>query len=113
MDGVLNWLWQGGVVAVALRLMLLALERASANLRYGVCWAGALFVIALPALPSLQSTPALPDAFRATPGEAMVSLPDAWWTSMVVILGAWTLWAGIQMVRFVAAIIAIRRARAR
>ena len=27
MDTVLNWLWQGGVVAVALRLMLLALER--------------------------------------------------------------------------------------
>ena len=68
MDAVLNWLWQGGVVAVALRLMLFALERASANVRYVVCWAAALFVIALPALPSLQSTPALPDAFRATAG---------------------------------------------
>ena len=29
MDAVLNWLWQGGVVAVALRLMLFPLERAS------------------------------------------------------------------------------------
>jgi beta-lactamase regulating signal transducer with metallopeptidase domain len=113
MDAVLNWLWQGGVVAVALRLMLFALERASANVRYAVCWAAALFVIALPALPSLQSTPALPDAFRATQGDAILSLPDAWWTSMLVILAAWTLWAGIQMVRFVSAIIAIRRARGR
>jgi beta-lactamase regulating signal transducer with metallopeptidase domain len=112
MDAVLNWLWQGGVVAVALRLMLFALERASANVRYAVCWAAALFVIALPGLPSLQSTPALPDAFRATPGDAIISLPDAWWTSMLVILAAWTLWAGIQIVRFVSAIIAIRRARA-
>jgi beta-lactamase regulating signal transducer with metallopeptidase domain len=112
MDAVLNWLWQGGVVAVALRLMLFALERASANLRYGVCWAAALFVIALPALPSLQSTPVLPEAFRATQGDAIVSLPDVWWTSMLVILAAWTLWAGIQIVRFVSAIIAIRRARA-
>ena len=34
MDAVLNWLWQGGVVAVALRLMLFPLERASANVRY-------------------------------------------------------------------------------
>jgi len=110
MDGVLNWLWQGGVVAVALRLMLFALERASANVRYAVCWAAALFVIALPAL---QSTPALPDALRATPGDAIISLPDAWWTSMLVILAAWTLWAGIQIVRFVSAIVAIRRARAR
>ena len=52
MDAVLNWLWQGGVVAAALRLMLFPLERASANVRYVVCWAAALFVIALPALPS-------------------------------------------------------------
>ena len=68
MDAVLNWLWQGGVVAVALGLMLFALERASANVRSVVCWAAALFVIALPALPSLprQSSAALPDAFRAT-----------------------------------------------
>ena len=113
MDAVLNWLWQGGVVAAALRLMLFALERASANLRYAVCWAAALFVIALPALPSLQSTPLLPDAFRATQGDAIVSLPDAWWTSMLVILAAWALWASIQIVRFVSAVIAIRRARAR
>ena len=113
MDAVLNWLWQGGVVAAALRLMLFPLERASANLRYAVCWVAALFVIALPALPSLQSTPLLPDAFRATQGDAIVSLPDAWWTSTLVILAAWALWASIQIVRFVSAIIAIRRARAR
>ena len=112
MDAVLNWLWQGGVVAVALRLMLFALERASANLRYAVCWAAALFVIALPALPSLQSTPLLPGAFRATQGDAIVSLPDAWWTSMLVILDAWALWASIQIGRVVSAVIAIRRARA-
>ena len=55
MDAVLNWLWQGGVVAVALGLMLFSLERASANVRYVVCWAAALFVIALPALPSLPA----------------------------------------------------------
>ena len=113
MDAVLNWLWQGGVVAAALRLMLFSLERASANVRYVVCWAAALFVIALPALPLLQSTPALPDAFRATQSEAIVSLPEAWWTSTLVILGAWTLWAAIQIVRFTSAIVAIRRARAR
>jgi beta-lactamase regulating signal transducer with metallopeptidase domain len=113
MDAVLNWLWQGGVVAVALRLMLFALERASANARYAVCWTAALFVTALPALPSLQSTLALPDAFSATQSDAILSLPDSWWTSMLVILAAWTLWASIQTVRFVSAIIAIRRARAR
>ena len=113
MDAVLNWLWQGVVVAAALRLMLFSLERASANVRYVVCWAAALFVIALPALPFLQSTPALADAFRTTQGEVIVSLPEAWWTSTRVIVGAWTLWAGIQIVRVTSAIVAIRRARAR
>ena len=112
MDAVLNWLWQGGVVAAALGLMLFSLERASANVRYVVCWAAALFVIALPALPLLRSTPS-PGAFRAAQSEAIVSLPEAWWTSTLVILAAWTLWAGIQIVRFVSAIVAIRRARAR
>jgi beta-lactamase regulating signal transducer with metallopeptidase domain len=112
MDAVLNWLWQGGVVAVALGVMLFSLERASANVRSVVCWAAALFVIALPALPSLSSTATLPEAFRATGREAMVSLPEAWWTSTLVILAAWTLWAGIQVVRFISAIVAIRRARA-
>ena len=81
MDAVLNWLWQGVVVAATLRLMLFSLERASANVRYVVCWTALLFVVALPALPLLQSTPALPDALRATQGEAIVSLPEAWWTS--------------------------------
>ena len=116
MDAVLNWLWQGGVVAVALGLMLFSLERASANVRSVVCWAAALFVIALPALPSLPptiSTAALPEAFRATGSEAIVSLPEAWWTSTLVVLAGWTLWAGIQIVRFISAIVAIRRARAR
>ena len=112
MDAVLNWLWQGGVVAAALGLMLFSLERASANVRYVVCWAAALFVIALPALPLLRSTPS-PGAFRAAQSEAIVSLPEAWWTSTLVILAAWTLWAGIQIVRFVSAIVAIRCARAR
>src|SRR6188472_2009401 len=101
MDAVLNWLWQGSVVAVALRLMLFTLERASANVRSVVCWAAALFVIALPALPSLPPTisaAALPGAFPATGSEVIVSLPESWWTSTIVILAAWTLWAGIHIV---------------
>jgi bla regulator protein blaR1 len=113
MDAVLNWLLQGGVVAGATRLMLFALARASANVRYAVCWTAALFVIVLPVLPLLLSTPDLSDAFRAAPGDPMVSLPDAWWTSLRVVLAVWTLWASVQIIRFVSAIVAIRRARAR
>ena len=52
MDAVLNWVWQGGVVAAAAFVMLLALERARANVRYVVCWATLFAVVTLPALPS-------------------------------------------------------------
>jgi beta-lactamase regulating signal transducer with metallopeptidase domain len=113
MDAVLNWLWQGGVVAVASFVMLLAMERTRANARYIVCWAAALFVTMLPALPQLRSAAVSPDAFRVAPVDPFVSLPDVWWTSTFVILAAWTLWVSVQIVRFVSAVVAIRRARAR
>jgi beta-lactamase regulating signal transducer with metallopeptidase domain len=44
--------------------------------------------------------------------DGLISLPDAWWTSTVVLLAAWILWAASCVVRFAAAIVAIRRARA-
>jgi beta-lactamase regulating signal transducer with metallopeptidase domain len=113
MDAVLNWLWQGGVVAVASFVMLFALERAGANVRYRVCWAALLAVMALPAVPSVQLIAISIDAFRAPQGAAMVSLPDAWWTSTLVLLAAWIFWTSVHAVRFVAAVAAIRQARAR
>jgi D-alanyl-D-alanine endopeptidase (penicillin-binding protein 7) len=113
MDAVLNWLWQGGVVAVASFVMLFALRRARANVRYTVCWAALVLIVALPALPPISSTTPAPDAFLPTETDAIVSLPRAWWTSTLVIFAGWMVWASIQLVRFVSAIVAIRRARAR
>ena len=113
MDAVLNWLWQGGVVAVTSFVTLFALQRAGANVRYIVCWATLVLIVALPALPPVSSTTPAAGAFLPTQTDAVVSLPDAWWTSTLVILAAWMVWASIQLVRFVSAIVAIRRARAR
>jgi beta-lactamase regulating signal transducer with metallopeptidase domain len=113
MDAMLNWLWQGGAVAAAAFVMLHALERARANVRYVVCWAAALVVIALPVVPSLQPAELPAAGFPAAPGDALVSLPDAWWTSAVVILAAWVAWVSAHVFSLVSAIAAIRRARAR
>jgi bla regulator protein blaR1 len=112
MDAVLNWVLQGCVVAVALFVMLRVLDRARANVRYVVCWTALLLIVALPVLPSLQSAPP-PDAFLSARGAAIVSLPDAWWTSTLVMLAAWITWAIVCTVRFVSAMLALRRARAR
>jgi len=113
MDAMLNWLWQGGVVAVAWFLMLLALEQARANVRYMVCWAASLVVLALPAVPLLHLTTIAAAARPALQVDAVVSLPDAWWTSTIVLLAAWMVWASAHFIRFVSAIAAIRRARGR
>ena len=78
-----------------------------------VMGAVALFVVvALPALPSLQLTAVSTEALRAPQGDAMVSLPDTWWTSALVVLAAWVVWASVHLVRFAAAIATVRRARA-
>jgi bla regulator protein blaR1 len=112
MDAVLNWLWQGGVVVGALSVMLLTLKRARANVRYVVCWTAALFVIALPVVPALQPAASV-DPIGVTENDAIVALPDAWWTSTRVILGTAMFWVGINIIRLVSAIGAIRRARRR
>jgi beta-lactamase regulating signal transducer with metallopeptidase domain len=113
MDSVLNWLWQGCVVAVACGVMLRVLDRARANVRYVVCWTALLLIVALPGLPSLQSSAAALDAVGTVPDRPIVSLPVAWWTSALAMLALWIAWASVHVVRFVAAIAAIRRARAR
>lgn len=113
MDAVLNWLWQGGVVAAAASVMLVALQRASARARHAVCWAALLLILALPVLPPVASTTPPIHALLPARTQAVVSLPATWWTSTVVILAAWSVWAGTQLVRFLTAIIAVRRARTR
>src|SRR5262245_10573217 len=99
MDAVLNWLWQGCVVALALFAMLHFLERARANVRYLVCWAALLLVAALPLLSWFTSPGLQHDAAAVAPSGAVVSVPDVWWTSFAVMVLGWTAWAGIHTVR--------------
>jgi beta-lactamase regulating signal transducer with metallopeptidase domain len=112
MDAALNWLWQGCIVALALFVMLRLLERARANLRYVVCWVALLLVLVLPALSWPGINTPRPDALSSISASAIVSVPYAWWTSSAVMGAAWMLWASVYIVRFVWAMIALRRARA-
>jgi D-alanyl-D-alanine endopeptidase (penicillin-binding protein 7) len=112
MHAVLNWLWQGCVVALALAAMLGLLDRARANVRYLVCWTAQLFVLALPLLALLDPTPGQPSALPRVPVGAVVAVPDTWWASGLVVIAAWLAWASVGTARFAAAMLAIRRARA-
>jgi beta-lactamase regulating signal transducer with metallopeptidase domain len=111
MDLVLNWLWQGGVVAIVATVTLRALDRTQAGTRCLVCWAALLVIVLLP-LASLAfvAAPVAPAVYTAAP---IFTVPVAWWTSSAVIAGAWAIWTTIHALRFVGAIIVVRRARAR
>jgi beta-lactamase regulating signal transducer with metallopeptidase domain len=113
MDTMLNWLWQGSVVALALLMTLRLLTRAHANVRYVVCWVALLLVLALPAISWLLAKGAGPEVLVGVPAVATVSVPDAWWTSRAWLAAAWALWLGVHVVRIARAVIALRRARAR
>jgi beta-lactamase regulating signal transducer with metallopeptidase domain len=111
MDAVLNWVWQGSVVAVALAVMLRLLDRTRASVRCGLCWAALLLVISLPVVSWLAARLPRPDALAFS--DAVVSVPDTWWTSDAVMLVAWAVWAGIQSAAFVRALVSLRRTRSR
>jgi bla regulator protein blaR1 len=112
MHAVLNWLWQGCVVALALFAMLGLLERARANVRYLVCWAAQVLVLTLPLAAWLESGMQQSVRLPRVPVEPVVSVPDAWWTSGVVMAVAWFVWAAVAAVRSGRAIAALRRMRA-
>lgn len=113
MDAILNWIWQGAVVALVTTVALVVIERSRASDRYLTVWVALLSVLALPIVPfvlDLLASPSIGDA-AATASSAVWSLPSAWWTSNALVLGLWTIWAGMSAARFVTASIALRRVK--
>lgn len=112
MDAVLNWLWQGTTVALALAGILRLLERCRATTRYAVCWVAMAFVLALPTLPLLIAPAASLAPVPVLSAPPVVSMPTAWWTSAAVALAVWAVWAAVLGARIVTAAVQVRRAMA-
>jgi beta-lactamase regulating signal transducer with metallopeptidase domain len=119
-DVLLNWIWQGSVIAAATAIMLVAIERSRARDRYLTVWAALLSVLALPivaAIGAASSVSASSVALSgmATPGPAgsvgvpLLSVPAVWWTSNVTIAALWLLWSSIAAARLVFAAQSLRR----
>jgi beta-lactamase regulating signal transducer with metallopeptidase domain len=117
---VLNWLWQGIVVAAA-ATALLAQTRGSARARYMAWWLALAFVAALPAfsiarmrVPMAGGEPAKPAvAASAQAPDPLIALPDRWWASDAVAIGIWAGWATVHALWLANALLALRRARKR
>ena len=96
MDWLLNWLWQGSVVALAATAIIQAPRSLSATTRYHLWWLTLLLVLALPVLPDLQ----VPRAAASLPVEASRAPQPAWsapfpalpaW-AMTVVIVLWAAW---------------------
>ena len=113
MDSVLNWLWQGGVVALAAAALLRVIPRSQTLARYCAAWTASIVVLALPAAPFLLAvaSPIQAADYRLAAPGPVVSMPGTWWTSTSLAIGFWILWALVHTGRLAAAGLALRRAR--
>jgi len=115
MDHVINWVWQGALIAAMTAAVLGLMARTRAHARFLVCWLALASTAALPLLSaSLRATAAPPIAPPAAAlSTPVVTMPAAWWTSSSLALvagGLWFLWAIGQLA---ADVLATRRSRAR
>ena len=118
MDIVLNWIWQGAVVAAATAIVLATMSPARAPTRYVVAWAGLVSVLALPL--TLTFSSADPAAIASIAGVApagtsstlpYLSIPDRWLMSGAAISAAWLGWVTLNGISLLVAMLALRRAK--
>src|SRR5918993_1557637 len=110
MELMLNWVWQGGIVAIATAVVLRAISPARTLARYCAAWAGCVAVLALPVMSLVR--PASPEILSVGAASApIVSIPAQWWTSTTIALAAVMLWIAVQTVRVAVAMAALYRAK--
>jgi bla regulator protein blaR1 len=119
-DVLLNWIWQGSVIAAAAAIILVAIERSRARDRYLTVWAALLSVLALPIVGALGAASFVPASAVVLPGmltsgpagsvgAPLLSVPSAWWTSNAMIAALWLLWSACATARLLFATQWLRR----
>jgi beta-lactamase regulating signal transducer with metallopeptidase domain len=113
-DAVLNWIWQGSVIAAVTTVVLALIERSRARDRYLLVWAAVFSVLAVPIVPL---------AWEAVQGDApsrdvvttegpLIAMPVAWWTSTTTLVVLWALWSAAGLIRLVRSWVWLRNVRA-
>jgi beta-lactamase regulating signal transducer with metallopeptidase domain len=116
MHTLLNWLWQGIVVAAAATIVLEIVRLRSAEWKYRFWWAAMTLVLALPALAATRWTP-LPVPAPAPTAIDAVHVPDVHVSDIplvvMAVIAAWVSWMLVQVTRTFLALLALRRIRRR
>lgn len=112
MDALLNWIWQGSVVAIAAAGMLRLLEPARAHLRYRALGIVLASILVLPLVPlAWAATFAGLDAVSPAT-DPVIPLPPAGWFSTAALIAIGAAWTIVLAGRVFIAALALRRARA-
>lgn len=118
MHTLLNWLWQGIVVAAAATIVLSVVRVRSAEWKYRFWWASMTIVLALPAIAAvLWTSVAAPATVDSSAAIEAVYLPDVHVSDIplvvMAVVGAWLSWIAVQGTRTFLALLALRRVRTR
>jgi beta-lactamase regulating signal transducer with metallopeptidase domain len=107
---VLNWAWQGALIALATGLALRLLDRTRAHTRYTLCWCALVLVLVLPFLATRGEAPATSATDdRWKPASIPLAIPSHWSMSTTVLLWLWAGWGIASAARLNAELASIRR----
>ena len=117
MHTLLNWLWQGIVVAAAATIVLNIVRLRSAEWKYRFWWSSMAIVLALPAIAvTLRAQLQAPASTLGPAATDLVNLPDVHVTDIplvvIAVIGLWLAWILVQVTRTLLALLALRRLRA-
>lgn len=111
MDILLNWLWQGVVLAAAAAAVLRIMARADARVRLLICWTALGAVAALPAVPILLAMAPVEVTLIEADDQVVVPLTSHVVASSWILLVLWGGWIVTFGARLVIAAVRVRRAR--
>src|SRR5688572_24226902 len=118
MDTLLNWLWQGIVVAAAATCGLKLVRIRTAEWRYRFWWASTAVVLLLPAIAAVPWTMSpMPVTGGAARSGETAYLPEVYVSDIapivMIVAVAWASWIAVHVIRTALAFLALRRLRNR
>ncbi|HZM60582.1 MAG TPA: hypothetical protein VFB85_12320, partial [Vicinamibacterales bacterium] len=113
MDAVLNWIWQGSVIAVVTTVVLALTERSRSRDRYLLVWVAVFSVLALPLVPLVSEAAQgeTPSGDVVTAQRPLIAMPIAWWTSTTTLVVLWALWSAAVVIRLLRSWVWLRQVR--
>ena len=117
MDIIVNWLWQGAVVAGIATVVLRCTRRLSATMRHRLWWIALVLVLSVPVVPVIQAAWRADVAMASslapavTPSAYVIPIQPVSWGLLVTLAALWFAWFALTLARTIAALMTLNRAK--